>query len=109
MEIANGGISSGASDKPGSITRMAVENSSHNRPGRKPGDLVRLDAKITAELDRALNELVLATGVAKASLVRAALAQYLAAHGALPPGHPELVTLAPTAGPGLASQRKDTP
>jgi hypothetical protein len=108
MDIAKKGISSGASDKPGSITRMTVENGSQVRPGRKPGDLVRLDAKITADLDRALNELVLATGVAKASLVRAALAQYLAGHGALAPGHAELVTLAPTAGPGLASQRKDT-
>ena len=77
------------------------------RPGPKPGDLVRLDTKITRSLDGALDELVTVTGIAKASLVRLALAQYLAAQGALPPEHPDLIALVPTSGPGLSIHRKD--
>ena len=61
-----------------------------------------MDTKITPELNNALNELVLATGVSKASLVRAALAQYLTARGVLPPDHPDLIEPTPTRGPGLA-------
>ncbi len=86
---------------------MPVENRSHVR-GAAASGLVRMDTKITPELNNALNELVLATGVSKASLVRAALAQYLTARGVLPPDHPDLIEPTLTRGPGLASQRKDT-
>jgi len=78
-----------------------------NRHGSQPRDLVRLDTKITPELDHAMNELVIAAGVSKASLVRAALAQYLAARGVLPPDHPDLIEPTPTRGPGLAIQKEN--
>lgn len=75
--------------------------------GAPPRDLVRLDTKITPEIDRAMNELVIVAGVSKASLVRAALAQYLAARGVLPPDHPDLIEPTPTRGPGLAIQKEN--
>lgn len=79
------------------------------RPGPKPRDLVRLDTKITPTLDHGLDEVVIATGVSKASIVRLAIARLLAEQGVLASDHPDLIDPTPSTGPGLASQRKDTP
>ena len=82
---------------------------SNVRRGPVPGEWVALRTTVTPEFDHALRDLVVVTGVSKASLVRAALAEYLAARGVLPPDRPDLIEPKPTRGPGLASQRKDTP
>jgi len=66
-----------------------------------------LETSITPELDAALNELVLTTGVSKASVVRTALAQYLATQSVLPPESPALIEPTPTRGPGLAIQKEN--
>lgn len=81
---------------------------SHVRRGPVPGEWIPLRTTVTPELDHALRDLVVVTGVSKASLVRAALAHYLAARGVLPPDHPDLIEPTPTRGPGLASQRKES-
>lgn len=73
----------------------------------KQPPLVRLEAKVTPEVEHALNVLVLVTRRSKASLVREALAAYLAQHDALPPQHSAEIEPTLTRGPGLASQRKE--
>jgi hypothetical protein len=87
---------------------MAIATDPHVRPGPTPGDLVRLDTKITRPLEAALNELVTVTGQSKASLVRRAIATLLADADALPPEYADLIDPTPTSGPGLSIHRKDT-
>jgi hypothetical protein len=82
-----------------------VSNPQRKR-GAVPGDLVRIDTNITPELDSGLDELVLVTGQSKASLIRQALAQFLASRGVLPPNHPQQIEPTPTRGPRVTT-RKD--
>lgn len=70
-----------------------------------PTGHVRMDVLITPGLDRALDELVTTTGVAKAALVRKAVALYLAEQGVLSSEVAEAVPLIPTHGPGLSRHR----
>lgn len=74
--------------------------------GPVPGQWVELKTAITPELDSGLDELLLVTGQSKASLVRQALAQFLAKRGVLPPDHPSQIEPTPTRG-SRAATRKD--
>ncbi len=69
----------------------------------------RIDLTLPQELDRALNELVVASGIAKASIIRTALAEYLAEHGALPREAARAIPLVPTHGPGLSTHKQKGP
>ncbi len=68
---------------------------------------VELRAMITPELNAMLDRVVRATGIAKAALVRDALARYGEGLGYLPEGTAELMTPTRTSGPGLAADRKE--
>jgi len=68
---------------------------------------VELRAMITTELNSMLDQIVRTTGIAKAALVRDALARYGEELGYLPAGTAELLTPTRTSGPGLAADRKE--
>ena len=68
---------------------------------------VRLDVMITPELNATLDQIVRATGIAKATLVRDALARYGESLGYLPEGTANSLTPTRTSGPGLAADRKE--
>lgn len=74
---------------------------------RQPSNWVVLETTITPDLDHGLDEVVIATGVSKASIVRLAIGRLLAERGVLAADHPDLIASTPTRGPGLATQRKD--
>jgi len=70
-------------------------------------NLIERKLLLTPDMDRGLDELVTTTGVAKAALVRKAVALYLAEQGVLSHEVAEAVPMIPTAGPGLSRHRKD--
>ena len=77
------------------------------KPGPKSLGFVELRTMITPELNAMLDRVVRSTGIAKAALVRDALARYGESLDFLPPGSAELIPPTRTSGPGLASDRKD--
>ncbi|MGV8881136.1 MAG: hypothetical protein ACOH19_03200 [Rhodoglobus sp.] len=69
-------------------------------------DLVPLQTSIHRQQDAALDALVVVTGVSKASLVRRALAELLAANGALPPETADQITPTRSTGQLASTKRK---
>ncbi len=69
--------------------------------------LIKLRTSITTEQNAMLDRLVRSSGIAKAALVRDALARYGEALGSLPEGSAAALTPTRTGGPGLASDRKE--
>ncbi len=80
---------------------MLTETERRSR-GPQPREWVELRALITPELNTMLDKVVRSTGVAKAALVRDALAKYGEALGYMPEGSAELIAPTRTSGPGLA-------
>jgi hypothetical protein len=72
-----------------------------------PQGFVDLKIAVPPELNSMLDQIVLATGISKSSLVRDALTRYGEDLGFLPSGSADLVTATRTRGPGPASNRKE--
>lgn len=71
---------------------------SERKRGPRPQSWVALRTSVTPEIDRAITEIVQATGVSKASVVRRLLARGLADHGAISPEVTASLPPTPTAG-----------
>lgn len=77
-----------------------------SKRGPEPQQWVDLRTTVTPEIDRAITEIVQATGVSKASVVRRLLASGLAEHGAISPEASAALPATPTAGRLSAVRQK---